>query len=162
MPINHTGNTANGNKVKKLSRAGGLTGRLTGLSIPIVKASALCAEIGEQVQTVIAAMRPENDKDLMGGFRQPTDHEDRDGNLPVAPGKHVQYREYNVPGNACVMPGFVRLVADNYHHRIFITPTHYDMWVCDNQVAAHKDAATAFTAADAGVQNPFFLIELNV
>lgn len=84
--------------------------------------------------------------------RQPTDHADRDGNLPVAP-PYLGYREYNIPENKFTMPNFPRLVADIVNKRLYITPTHYDTWFTDPNLARAQNGATP-----GGNRNPFFLL----
>jgi hypothetical protein len=159
MPIDHLANTNNGNAVKKIATtATTLSGRTSNLPIYTVAYSALKIAVGGKLEAVIGSIKADNDKDLQGGFRQPTDHEDRDGNLPVAPGAGVQYREYYVADNNLAKPGYVRLVADLHNKRMYITPTHYDCWVQDRVVAGNIGGGTAVTGATNGAHSPFFLI----
>jgi hypothetical protein len=95
---------------------------------------------------------------MENGYRQPTDHGDTLGNLPVAPGGKVVYREYFLPGNKFTWPGFVRIVADLGTKRLFITPTHYDVWLLAHHEAAHADVAHLIAPATPGAHNPFFLV----
>jgi hypothetical protein len=159
MPIDHLANTNNGNAVKKIATTTTtLSGRTSNLPIYTVNYSALKVAVGGKLETVIGSIKVDNDKDLQNGFRQPTDHEDRDGNLPAAPGAGVQYREYYVADNNLAKPGYVRLVADLHNKRMYITPTHYDVWVQDRVAAGNIGGGTAVTAATNGAHSPFFLI----
>ncbi|HEX2829228.1 MAG TPA: hypothetical protein VHP37_22960 [Burkholderiales bacterium] len=159
MPIDHLANTNNGNAIKKIATTTTtLSGRTSNLPIYNVNLSALKDVVGGKLLTVIGSIKTDNDKDLQNGYRQPTDHEDRDGNLPAPPGNGVQYREYFVADNNLAKPGYVRLVADLHNKRMYITPTHYDAWVQDRQAAGKLDGGTAVTGATAGAHSPFFLI----
>jgi hypothetical protein len=159
VPIDHLTNTNNGNAVKKVAGAQTLlSGRTSNLPIYVVTLSALRGVVGSMIDTVIASMKADNLKDAEQGYRQPTDHDDRDGNLPVAPGNGVAYREYHVPGNDLPKAAYLRLVADLQNRRLFITPTHYDVWIQDRTAAAKLDGATPVASGNAGAQNPFFLI----
>jgi hypothetical protein len=159
MPIDHLANANNGNAVKKVaSTTTTLSGRTSGLPIYQVNLSDLKAVLGETLQTVLSSMKVNNDADLLQGYRQPTDHDDRDGNLPAAPGNGVAYREYYVPANSLPKPGYVRLVSDLHNRRLFITPTHYDVWITDREAAKLMDGATPVAPSKKGAQNPFFLV----
>jgi hypothetical protein len=159
LPIDHLANTNNGNAVKKVaSTTTTLSGRTSTLPIYVVDLSKLLTVVGDNLRVVLSSMKVDNDKDLLQGYRQPTDHDDRDGNLPVAPGGGVTYREYYVPANDLPKPAYVRLVADFQNGRLYITPTHYDVWIQDRTAARDLDAATPVAANAPGAQNPFFLI----
>lgn len=159
MPIDHLANANNGNAVKKVaSSTTTLAGRVSGLPIYQVNLSALKGVLGETVQTVLSSMKANNDADLLQGYRQPTDHDDRDGNLPAPPGQGVAYREYYVPANSLPKPGYVRLVSDLHNRLLFITPTHYDVWLTDREAAKLLDGGTAVATHKAGAQNPFFQV----
>jgi hypothetical protein len=160
MPIDHVTNTNNGNSVKKVATTTTtLSGRTSTLPIYEVNLSALTEVMGPNVATVINSIKRDNIKDAEQGYRQPTDHDDRDGNLPVIPGNGVTYREYNVPGNKLPKAAYVRLVADLTNGRIYITPTHYDVWIPDREAARNLNENTPVAATTAGAQNPFFLIK---
>lgn len=162
MPTNHAGNTANGNAAGALLSGRGFTlsGRTTNLPIYEIpyfdlKNSPLT---GVNFHTVVTSIVRDENKDLAKGYRQPTNHDDRLGNLPVAPGGHVAYREYYVPGNAFAWSGFVRLVADLGTKRLFITPTHYDVWLESTAAAATAPTATLINPITVGARNPFYLV----
>jgi hypothetical protein len=162
VPTNHFANSNNGNAVKKAATTTTtLNGRTSGLAIYTVNLSELAKVIGTKLSIVISSMRLDNDKDLQKGYRQPTDHDDRDGNLPVAPGNGVSYREYFVPSNQLPKPAYLRLVADMQNGRLFITPTHYDVWSQDRDAAKKLDEDTKIADTATGAQNPFFLINTN-
>ena len=160
MPFNHTGNTANGNALNALATTTGhsLAGRTTALPIYEVRYYTFANSplSGPKFNTLITKINRDNMKDLSNGFRQPTDHDDRLGNLPVAPGGKVVYREYYLSDNGFPNPGYVRVVADMGKRRLFITPTHYDVFLVAN--AAHADVNNAIAPGTAGAHNPFFLI----
>lgn len=159
MPFDHLANANNGNKVKKVSTTTTtLSGRISNLPIYNVSLSRLKYEIGEKLAEVLGSIKPNEDEDLKGGFRQPTLHEDRDGNLPVPPGNGVSYREYFVPGNSLPKPAFLRLVADLRNRRMYVTPTHYDVWIQDREAASRLAENTAVAGTADGAQNPFFLL----
>lgn len=162
MPIDHLANTNNGNSIKKVATTTTtLSGRTSNLPIYNVNLSALHAVVGANLQKVLSSMKADNDKDLEQGYRQPTDHDDRDGNLPVAPGNGVAYREYNVPANALPKAAYVRLVSDLTNRRLYIAPTHYDVWILDRKATDKLDGGTAIAATTDGAQSPFFLIKTN-
>jgi hypothetical protein len=160
MPIDHLANANNGNAVKKVATTTTIySGRTSKLPIYTVGLSGLGKVVGDILQKVISSMKPDDEKDLMQGYRQPTDHDNRDGNLPVAPGNGVAYREYYVPGNTLPKPAYLRLVADMQNRRLYITPTHYDVWVQDRKVAENLSAGAAVAPTTTGAQNPFFLLD---
>lgn len=160
MPIDHFANANNGNAIKKVATTTTtLSGRTSNLPIYTVKLSDLVGVVGSCLRTVISSMKADNEKDLQQGYRQPTDHDDRDGNLPVPPGNGVAYREYYVPGNDLPKPAYLRLVADLHNRRLFITPTHYDVWIQDREAAKRLDGNTPIAPGAFGAQNPFFLID---
>jgi hypothetical protein len=148
MPIDHAKNRANGNALSALrlmiqgAPATTLTGRTTGLPIYEVNATDFNNSLlsGPNFWKIVHSMVHDNNKDLQKGYRQPTDHEDRNGNLPVAPPRWG-YREYFLPQNRFPSTGYLRLVSDISNKRLFITPTHYDEW---------NDGGAA--------RNPFFLL----
>jgi hypothetical protein len=165
MPINHVGNRKNAIRLDELrgSTVATLQGRTTGLPIYEVRVDALTAANigGPNLTRLITSMEKDNLRDLSKRgpgqrfsdlTRQPTDHDDRLGNLPAAPPAYG-YREYNIPGNRFDMPGFPRLVADIANKRLFLTPTHYDTWFDDPNAAATQDPARA-----GGNRSPFFLL----
>ena len=162
MPVNHVGNTANGNTVGALASLNGfvLTGRTQNLPIYEIRYSVLSSNtmVGPNFTTVVRSITRDNQRDLVNGYRQPTDHDDRDGNLPVAPGGRVVYREYFLAGNILPWPGFVRLVADMGNRRLFITPTHYDIWLQSPADAINAPIAAPIAPGTAGARNPFYLI----
>ena len=161
MPTNHVGNTANGNAVGAIASHGNtLQGRITGLPIYEVRYYDLVklAQSGPHFDTLVRSINPDNKIDLVKGYRQTTDHEDRLGNLPVAPGGKVVYREYYLKENLFAWSGFVRIVADRGTRRLFITPTHYDVYLVDAAAAAHANANSLINPTTPGAHNPFFLI----
>lgn len=123
MPFNHTGNTANDNALGALASGPGhsLAGRVTGLPIYEVRYYAFSNHVlsGPNFDTVIRSINRDNARDLVNRYRQPTNHYDALGNLPVAPGGRVVYREYFLPGNAFANPGYVRIIADPGTRRPF-------------------------------------------
>lgn len=165
MPINHVANRQNAIKFDPLR--GPLVAILKGrtLNLPIYEipiTSLVASDLGgDNLIKLIRSMEKDNLRDLkkrgLGQpfaalTRQPTDHQDIAGNLPVAPPPYG-YREYNVPANKLTMPGYLRLVADITYKRLYVTPTHYDTWFDD------PDAATAQNANSAGGnRSPFFLL----
>lgn len=162
MPFNHIGNTANGNAMNALIGGLGhsLSGRLTQLPIYEVryytfKNSPLS---GPNFDTVVRSINRDNNKDLVNGYRQPTNHNDLLGNLPVAPGGKVVYREYFLPGNGFPNSGYVRVIADPGTRRLFVTPTHYDVFLSAPAAAALANVNNAIAPATGGAHNPFFLI----
>ncbi len=162
MPFNHTGNTANGNALGALASGPGhtLAGRVTGLPIFEVRYYAFSNHVlsGPNFDTVIRSINRDNARDLVNGYRQPTNHNDANGNLPVAPGGRVVYREYFLPGNAFANPGYVRIIADPGTRRLFVTPTHYDVYLVAAAAAALANIVNPIAPATAGAHNPFFLI----
>jgi hypothetical protein len=136
-----------------------LAGRTTGLPIYDVHLSKLKGTVGDIVETVINSIKVNDDKDLIQGYRQPTNHEDRLGNLPTAPGNGVAYREYYIPKNDLPKAAFARLVADLTNSRLYITPTHYDVWIVDRSKIAQLDTNALVDPGNDGAQNPFFLIK---
>ena len=160
MAFDHLANTNNGNAIKKIAETSStLQGRTTNLPIYDLHLSKLVVAIGDVVSTVLGSIKANNMKDLEQGYRQKTDHDDRLGNLPVVPGAGVQYREYFVPGNKLPKAAFARLVADITNARLFITPTHYDVWIMDRTVSRELGNNAAIAPGQAGAQNPFFLIK---
>ncbi len=101
-------------------------------SMSISGASFTSLLVGGPVGDLVKAS---NDQDLLQGVRQPTDHGDWDGNLRVAPGNGMSYREYTVPDTDLPKPAYARLAPDRAHRRLSITPTHYDLWIQDRKVA---------------------------
>ncbi len=162
MPVNHVGNTANGNTIGALASLTGsvLAGRTSLLPIYEVRYSVLSSNtvVGPNFVTVVKSINRDNRTDLANNYRQPTDHDDRDGNLPVAPGGRVVYREYYLAGNLLAWPGFVRLVADMGNRRLFITPTHYDVWLQSPAAAIGAAIGAPVASATAGARNPFYLV----
>lgn len=159
MPFNHEGNTANANALSKIASPGALRGRgAARLVIYTIDYAALRAAsiAGPNLDTIVSSIVADDDEDLINGYRQPTNHDDRDSNLPVAPDANVVYREYFVKGNKFKWPGFPRLVADLHNRRLFLTPTHYDVWVPDPSAA--KALSTAAAATGASLRSPFFLL----
>jgi hypothetical protein len=162
VPFDHAGNTGNGNALGGISSRPGATlrGRLTNLPIYEVpyftfRNSPLA---GANLATVVTSIVRNDMQDRTNGFRQPTDHGDALGNLPVAPGGGVIYREYFLAGNGFGRPGFIRLVADLRNFRLYITPTHYDTWLQVPAAAATANAANPIAPGAAGARNPFYLI----
>jgi hypothetical protein len=169
MPFNHTGNTANGNAMGALRdnlppgvKVFGATlfGRTTNLPIYEVAFSIFQSSplAGANLVKVVTSIEKDNIRDAANGYRQPTDHDDRLGNLPVAPGGGVVYREYYLAGNGFTNPGFVRLVADLGNKRLYITPTHYDVWFEGPPAAANADVNAAINPTTVGARNPFYLL----
>jgi len=166
MPTNHTGNTTNGNAIGALAsiadtnRIRLLQGRITGLPIYEIRYSELACSplVGPNFRHVVTSVHRDDSKDLQNGYRQPTNHDDRLGNLPVAPGGRVVYREYYLTGNTLTWPGFVRLIADPGKRRLYITPTHYDVWLVENAAAARASTAQLIAPVTAGARNPFYLV----
>lgn len=162
MPTNHSGNTTNGNQLSGLASLTGysLTGRTTGLPIYEVRYFDLANNplAGPNFGTIVKSMVRDNLLDAQNGYRQPTDHDDRLGNLPQAPGGKIQYREYFLTGNTFTWPGFLRLVGDPGSRRLFVTPTHYDVWLQNPQTAGTADTNNLIAPGTAGARNPFFLV----
>lgn len=170
MPVNHVGNTANGNQLNGIANTHGssLSGRLTNLPIYEIRyydfvnspLSGKTSEKGKKksFEEIVESMEKDNIRDAAKGYRQPTDHDDRLGNLPLAPGGRIVYREYFVPDNKFTWPGFPRMVADPGSRRLFITPTHYDVWLQDPVAAAAIPGANFMPPGTPGARNPFFLI----
>jgi hypothetical protein len=113
---------------------------------------------GAKLDTIVTSIVKNNNNDLINGYRQPTDHDDRLGNLPVAPGGGVVYREYYLPDNGFGSSGYLRLVADLKNKRLFITPTHYDVWLESPQAAGTAAVNAAINATTGGARNPFYLL----
>lgn len=159
MPINHTGNTANANALSKIAKPGDLKGRggsklaIYTIDFAQLRASGLA---GPNLDTIVGSIVKDDEQDAINGFRQPTNHDDRDSNLPVAPDANVVYREYFVKGNKFTWPGFPRLVGDIHNKRLYLTPTHYDVWVPDPSAA--KSLSTSAAATGASLRSPFFLL----
>lgn len=168
MPFNHRGNRANGivtdgMRTTTLVTPTTLTGRLTGLQIYEIRISTLISAGtgGPNFIRLVQSMEKDNMRDLRKRgvgmqyadlTRQPTDHNDVLGNLPVVPPR-LGYREYNIPGNRFTWPNFPRLVADVSNKRLYLTPTHYDTWF-DNEAAANgQPVGTA-----GGNRSPFLLL----
>lgn len=159
MTFNHEGNTANANALSKIASPGALRGRgAARLVIYTVDYASLRASgfAGPNLDTIVSSIVADDEADLIKGYRQPTNHEDRDSNLPVAPDNNVVYREYFVSKNNFKWPGFPRLVADLHNRRLFLTPTHYDVWL--PVPSAAKALSTASAATGAGLRSPFFLL----
>lgn len=160
--FNHIGNTANGNAMNKVGTAQGLNlhGRTTALAIyEVAYATFRNNDLsGPNLNIIVSSIVADDEADAINGYRQPTDHDDRLGNLPVAPGNGVVYREYFLPKNKFTWPGFLRLVADLHNRRLFITPTHYDVWLQDPGLAKNANVATAIAANLSSSRNPFFLL----
>ncbi|WP_346839744.1 hypothetical protein [Microbulbifer sp. SAOS-129_SWC] len=158
MPI-HTNNTRNGRQLSAIKEnyPAVLNGRTTHLPIYQIRASALIGNrISGDLARVLASIKKNNQLDLQEGYRQEALHSDTLGNLPVPPGAGVQYREYFVPGNGAHSSGYWRLVGDIRNHRLFITPTHYDIWLMDLDAAQVKDDNQEVAHTTTGAQNPFF------
>lgn len=155
MPYDHTGNRLNGIMLHRAGTASAFTGRTSGLVIPYVSLNQAVEAFGDNLLVVWQEIRraPESN-----AYRR-TDHDDRDGNLPVAPQGNVVYREYHVPGTRAPRPGFVRLVHDPHYRRLFLTPTHYDIWLVADGAARRHDADTAVAPNAPHAQNPFYLID---
>jgi hypothetical protein len=157
--INHAGNTANANALSKLAAPGALKGRGGDkLTIYTIDYAALRATglPGPNLDTVVASIVTDDIADATQGYRQPTNHDDRDFNLPDAPGGNVAYREYYLAGNKFTWPGFPRLVADLQNKRLFLTPTHYDVWLVDPNAA--KNQPKTHKVKGSGARSPFFLL----
>ncbi len=148
MPVDHVNNRANGDALDKLriqatnGPYSALAGHLTGLPIYEIKFMDFVNSklAGANVTTVVRSITRNDLADRKNGYRQPTNHEDRAGNLPLAVLPKLGYREYYLAGNGFTKTGYVRLVGDITNKRLYITPTHYDAW---------NDGSTA--------RNPFFL-----
>jgi hypothetical protein len=159
MPFNHVGNTANANALSKIAKPGALKGRggsklvIYTIDYAALRTSGLA---GPNLDTIVSSIVKDDEQDAINGYRQPTNHDDRDSNLPVKPEGNVVYREYFVKGNKFTLPGFPRLVGDIENKRLFLTPTHYDVWVPDPTAA--KALSTASAATGAGLRSPFFLL----
>ncbi|MCU0228184.1 MAG: hypothetical protein MUF01_11140 [Bryobacterales bacterium] len=164
MPIIHTANRLNAIVMDgmRTSTVATLSGRTTGLPIYEVSIQTFIASTfsGANFTRLIQSMEKDNLRDLQKRgpgqpyaslTRQPADHADLLGNLPVAP-PPLGYREYNIPANGFNMPGYPRLVADISNKRLYITPTHYDQWFDDFTAASTQPIATP-----GGNRNPFFL-----
>lgn len=162
MPTEHHRNTTNGNAINPLCAYPGffLSGRITNLPIYEIRYGALAGSplVGPNFATIVKSMVRDNLKDAAKGYRQPTDHDDRLGNLPDAPGGKIVYREYFLPGNTFIWPGYLRLIADPGRKRLYITPTHYDVWLRNPVVAANTPTAALMPPGTAGARNPFFLV----
>jgi hypothetical protein len=162
VPFNHTGNTANGNALNALSSGPGhtLAGRMTQLPIYEVRYYSFSnsALSGPNFDKLVRSIQRDDIRDLTNGYRQPTNHNDQLGNLPAAPGGRVVYREYFLTGNAFPNTGFVRVVADMGNRRLFVTPTHYDVFLSAPAAAAMANVNNAIAPATPGAHNPFFLI----
>ena len=165
MPINHVANRQNAIHMDPLrsSTIATLTGRTSALPIYEVTLTALVGSGlgGPNLIALVQSMEKDNQRDLRKRgpgqpfahlTRQPTDHMDLVGNLPVPPPAYG-YREYNLPANTFGMPGYVRLVADISNKRLYITPTHYDTWFDNPITAAAQNVNTP-----GGNRNPFFLL----
>jgi hypothetical protein len=165
LPINHVANRQNAIKFDPfrgslVATLNGLTSGLPIYEIPIM--SLVASELGgDNLVKLIQSMEKDNLRDLKKRgpgqpfaalTRQPTDHQDAAGNLPVGP-PPFGYREYNVPANKLTMPGYLRLVADITYKRLYITPTHYDTWFDSPTAATAQDVNTA-----GGNRSPFFLL----
>ena len=159
---NHAGNTTNGNALSGISNGLGhsLRGRMTQLPIYEVSYSVLAGSplSGGNFATVVKSIDRDDGKDLVKGYRQPTNHDDRLGNLPDAPGGRSVYREYFLPGNGFAWSGFVRLVANLQTRRLFITPTHYDVYLINAAAAGRAPQAQLIAPNTAQAHNPFYLI----
>jgi len=163
IPFNHTANTTNGNALGALRSSTTFErfhGRITQLPIYEVDFDSCCGSNalgGTTLQTVLQSMVSNDAKDLINGYRQPTNHDDRLGNLPWAPSSNVVYREYFVSGNNFPSTGYVRLVAVLKYKMLFITPTHYDTWLDNPAAAANANTAAAINPTTAGARNPFYV-----
>jgi hypothetical protein len=161
MPFDHVGNTANGNQ---LSGGGGAStgslfkGRTTNLPIYEVRLGALSACAQLKASTLMEIVKSLNKSAGRDSTARRTDHDDNLGNLPDAPGTGITYREYHVGKTAFSKPGYVRLVADFTKKRLFITPTHYDLYLVDSAAATLAPIATGISSTAVGAHNPFFLI----
>lgn len=157
MPFNHVGNQQNGSRLLRLLGTNMVSrhaGRTTGLQIFEMTIQTLLLDkvCGEEFTTIVQSIEKDDARDRIKGYRQPTNHDDRDGNLPVAPPARA-YREYFVPGNKFPFTGFPRLVADITNKRLYLTPTHYDRWFAAPAQAAQQDVNQA-----GGNMSPFFLL----
>ncbi len=164
MPTDHVTNATNGNFVKKVAESSTSMAGLTSL-LPIydVKFSALKLALGDIFETVVRSMVADDEKDLIKGYRQPTNHADRLGNLPIAAGGAVVYREYYVPATKLPKAAYLRLLADLTNKRLYITPTHYDVWIQDRDAARLLNENTLIpSAVGGGAQNPFFRVLMGV
>ncbi len=159
MPFNHEGNTANANALSKIAAPGALSGRggarlvIYTIDYAQLRASGLA---GPNLDTIVSSIDADDETDAINGYRQPTNHDDRDSNLPVAPDANVVYREYFVKGNKFKWPGFPRLVGDIHNSRLYLTPTHYDTWLPDPALA--KKLSVDAAATGASLRSPFFLL----
>jgi hypothetical protein len=161
MPTDHTRNTANGNELRAIANTTGylLTGRTTNLPIYDVRLADLIGALGgPNLTTVVKSIVKNDNQDAQKGFRQPTNHQDLLGNLPVAPGNGVEFREYYLAANGFTKAAYIRLIADIKNKRMFITPTHYDVWLINPVNAAAANTANKIAPAAVGAQNPFFLL----
>jgi hypothetical protein len=70
----------------------------------------------------------------------------------------VVYREYSLPDNTFPNTGYVRLVADLKNKRLFLTPTHYDIWLEDPHAAGTAIVNAAINPTTGGARNPFYLL----
>jgi hypothetical protein len=52
----------------------------------------------------------------------------------------------------------VRLVADLKNKRLYITPTHYDVWLENRSAADYADVNAPIDPAAVGARNPFYLL----
>lgn len=157
MVYDHRENRVNGVALANLAGTVALLrGRTTGLPIYEVEYSKFRGSplSGANLDTVVRGMNPDNAKDMAN--RQPTNHNDDLGNLPVAPGGKVEYREYYLAGNGFNMSGYVRLVSDRKNKRLYITPTHYDVWQFDMVAAGAAPVAAPIAPTAPGARNPFF------
>jgi hypothetical protein len=166
MPVNHPGNTANANALSKIAVVGAVRGRsaptfpIYTIDLGSLRNDGVC---GPELDNIIRAIVSNDDLDFAN--RQPTNHEDRLGNLPLAPGtmvvatgKAVEYREYFVKKNKFKWPGFPRLVGDQANKRLFLTPTHYDVWHPDPKVAEKEPQTDWMAQTKVGARSPFFLL----
>jgi hypothetical protein len=159
LNINHAGNTANANALSRLAAPSALKGRggdklvIYTMDYPAFRVTGLA---GPNLDTIVSSIVTNDIADATNGYRQPTNHDDRDSNLPVAPGGGVVYREYFVAGNIFTWSGFPRLVGDLHNRRLYLTPTHYDTWFPDPNAA--KNQPKTHKASGSGARSPFFLL----
>lgn len=159
MP-DHIKNMQNGRQLHELieSDISVFRGRISNLPIYTIRASALISSgIAGTLANVISSIKSHSDQDWKLGNRR-SDHEDRLGNLPNDPGNGIVYREYHVPGNGAPASGYWRLVADIKNRRLYISPTHYEVWFRNQSSANSFDPQQEVPATHEGAQNPFFLL----
>jgi hypothetical protein len=158
----HVNNSKNGNALASLAGTAH-TQRLAGRSAPNLPIYEIDFTTfkdkhgGEFLLSIVQTILADDDADSDASWaNRRTNHDDNLGNLPAATGG-ATFREYHVQSNKLPKPAYMRLVADVANRRLYVTPTHYEVWLNvppPDKSFDYKLIANSYP----GAKNPFFLL----